>query len=76
MKFVFMYVFVGDVKLIQLATFLAEIDKVMKEYLIKAGYQLPLVMCGDFNSTPFSPVYDLITSGWLHYGGKYYICYK
>ena len=60
----------GDVKLIQLATFFAEIDKVLKEYREKAGYQLPLVICGDFNSTPFSPLFDFITKGKLYYEGK------
>ena len=60
----------GDVKLIQLATFFAEIDKVLDKYREKTGFQLPLVVCGDFNSTPFSPVFNLITSGVLNYNGN------
>ena len=61
---------VGDVKLIQLATFFAEIDKVLEKYRNKIGYQLPLLICGDFNSTPFSPLFDLVTTGELIYEGK------
>jgi endonuclease/exonuclease/phosphatase family metal-dependent hydrolase len=31
------------------------------EWLIRAGTDLPLVVCGDFNATPLSPVYRALT---------------
>ncbi|XP_076816680.1 protein angel homolog 2-like isoform X1 [Clavelina lepadiformis] len=59
----------GDIKLTQLATFFAEIDRVLKELAITFGYQPPLVICGDFNSTPWSPLFQFITKGFLNYEG-------
>lgn len=45
------------------------------EWLVRAGTDLPLVICGDFNATTFSPVYRALARGlsdvrrsrrWLH----------
>jgi endonuclease/exonuclease/phosphatase family metal-dependent hydrolase len=33
------------------------------EWLIRAGTALPLVVCGDFNATPLSPVYRRLETG-------------
>lgn len=56
----------GDVKLAQLAIMLAEIDKVVKSCKAK-GELCNLILCGDFNSVPYMPLYQLITTGELYY---------
>ncbi|XP_032818945.1 protein angel homolog 2 [Petromyzon marinus] len=53
----------GDIKLAQLALLLAEIDKVSD------GGRLPVLLCGDFNSVPGSPLYHFLRHGYLHYHG-------
>ena len=58
----------GDVKLAQLAILLAEIDKVVKSCKAR-GEHCNLIMCGDFNSLPYTPLYQLITTGELYYQG-------
>lgn len=58
----------GDVKLTQLAVLLAEIDKVVKSCKAR-GEHCNLIMCGDFNSLPYTPLYQLITTGELYYQG-------
>lgn len=56
----------GDVKLTQLAIMLAEIDRVVKS--CKANGELcNLILCGDFNSVPHMPLYQLITTGELYF---------
>lgn len=58
----------GDVKLAQLAIMLAEINKVVES--CKANGELcNLILCGDFNSVPHMPLYQLITTGELYYQG-------
>ena len=56
----------GDIKLAQLAHLFAEIDK-------HTGgtnrVDVPLILCGDFNSTPYSPLYDFVTTGNLKFHG-------
>nr|CAB3221526.1 protein angel homolog 2 [Phallusia mammillata] len=59
----------GDIKLVQLATFFAEINNIMRRYQAKMKVAPPLVLCGDFNSTPQSPLYNFITQGYLDYEG-------
>ncbi|XP_074542009.1 protein angel homolog 2 isoform X2 [Halichoeres trimaculatus] len=56
----------GDIKLAQLAILLAEINRVTRR---SDGSSNPVVLCGDFNSTPLSPLYNLLTTGCLEYTG-------
>lgn len=56
----------GDVKLAQVAMMLAEIDSVVTSAKAK-GEHCNVVLCGDFNSVPHMPLYQLITTGNLYY---------
>ena len=56
----------GDIKLTQLAMLLAEISSVARQ---KDGSLCPIIMCGDFNSVPGSPLYSFIKEGKLNYEG-------
>lgn len=56
----------GDIKLTQLAILLAEITEVTQ---IQDGGVCPIVLCGDFNSVPGSPLHQFIREGTLHYEG-------
>uniref|UniRef100_A0A8D0V4P4 Angel homolog 2 n=1 Tax=Sus scrofa TaxID=9823 RepID=A0A8D0V4P4_PIG len=56
----------GDIKLTQLAMLLAEISSVAHQ---KDGSFCPIVICGDFNSVPGSPLYSFIKEGKLNYEG-------
>ncbi|XP_021101693.1 protein angel homolog 1 isoform X10 [Heterocephalus glaber] len=56
----------GDVKLAQMAILLAEVDKVAR---LSDGSHCPIILCGDLNSTPNSPLYNFIRDGELHYDG-------
>lgn len=56
----------GDVKLAQLAILLAEISRQCRR---PDGSANPVVLCGDFNSTPWSPLYSFLTTGCLEYRG-------
>ncbi|KAL4613187.1 hypothetical protein GN956_G23416, partial [Arapaima gigas] len=58
----------GDVKLAQLAVLLAEIDEAVKPWKSK-GVHCPIILCGDFNALPNTPLYQLITTGQLYYHG-------
>ncbi|CAJ1073726.1 protein angel homolog 1 isoform X2 [Xyrichtys novacula] len=58
----------GDVKLAQLAILLAEIDSVVKSCKVK-DEQCNIILCGDFNSLPYRPLYQLITTGELYFQG-------
>ncbi|KAM4541820.1 protein angel homolog 1 isoform 1-T1 [Odontesthes bonariensis] len=58
----------GDVKLAQLAIMLAEIDAVIKSCKVK-GEHCNVIMCGDFNSLPHMPLYQLIATNTLYYQG-------
>nr|XP_061798250.1 protein angel homolog 1-like [Nerophis lumbriciformis] len=58
----------GDVKLAQLAILLAEINSVVKSWKAK-GEHCNVIMCGDFNSLPHKPLYQLITTGELYFEG-------
>lgn len=58
----------GDVKLAQLAILLAEMDQVVRS-LRDRGTSCNLILCGDFNSVPHMPLYQLITTGQLNYHG-------
>lgn len=56
----------GDIKLAQLAILLAEISRLSR---LPNGSTNPVVLCGDFNSTPWSPLYSFLTTGCLDYRG-------
>ncbi|XP_031535143.2 protein angel homolog 1 isoform X1 [Vicugna pacos] len=56
----------GDVKLAQMAILLAEVDKVAK---LSDGSHCPIILCGDLNSVPDSPLYNFIRDGELQYHG-------
>uniref|UniRef100_U3KD12 Angel homolog 2 n=2 Tax=Ficedula albicollis TaxID=59894 RepID=U3KD12_FICAL len=56
----------GDIKLTQLAMLLAEIASVAPQ---KDGSFCPIIICGDFNSVPGSPLYRFIKEGKLNYEG-------
>ncbi|XP_041667843.1 protein angel homolog 1 isoform X2 [Cheilinus undulatus] len=58
----------GDVKLAQLAILMADIDSVVRS--CKAmGEHCNIILCGDFNSLPHTPLYQLITTGELYFQG-------
>ncbi|XP_054844765.1 protein angel homolog 2 isoform X2 [Eublepharis macularius] len=56
----------GDIKLTQLAMLLAEITNLAIQ---EDGRFCPLVLCGDFNSVPHSPLYNFLREGKLNYEG-------
>ncbi|XP_071996248.1 protein angel homolog 2 isoform X2 [Engystomops pustulosus] len=56
----------GDIKLTQLAILLAEITRVAQ---VQDSRFYPIVLCGDFNSVPGSPLHRFIKEGTLHYEG-------
>ncbi|XP_069787423.1 protein angel homolog 2 isoform X2 [Narcine bancroftii] len=56
----------GDIKLAQLAILLAEINKLASD---GKGGHWPIILCGDFNSVPDSPLYNFIRNGKLIYDG-------
>ena len=72
----------GDIKLAQLACLFAELDDISKlpppgassrkEHAGGAtvpAQHCPVILCGDFNCTPFNPLYDFVTKGNLDYCG-------
>ncbi|XP_061853794.1 protein angel homolog 1 isoform X3 [Colius striatus] len=56
----------GDIKLAQMALLLAEIDKIART---TEGSYYPVILCGDLNSVPDSPLYKFICNGELSYHG-------
>ncbi|XP_016533355.1 protein angel homolog 2 isoform X3 [Poecilia formosa] len=56
----------GDIKLAQLAILLAEIGRLSR---LPDGSTNPVILCGDFNSVPWSPLYHFLTTGSLKYKG-------
>jgi len=62
----------GATKLCQAALLLAHLQKVTQQYgpeMDSAPGAAPLILCGDFNSTPYSPLYSLLVEGRLRYEG-------
>lgn len=55
-----------DVKLAQTVLLLAEMDRIS---WAENGQRHPCIITGDFNMTPFSPTYNLVTEGRLIYKG-------
>lgn len=63
----------GDIKLAQLSCLFAEIGEVAQTSSSDQGdccYH-PIICCGDFNSTPYSPIYDFVIRGFLDYNGMH-----
>lgn len=61
----------GDIKLAQLCLLLAEIDRMAFRGVgaeNRPSY-FPVILCGDMNSEPHSPLYSFVTHGALHYAG-------
>ncbi|XP_072266391.1 protein angel homolog 2 [Pyxicephalus adspersus] len=56
----------GDIKLTQLAILLAEITEVAQ---MQDGKLCPIILCGDFNSVPDSPLLKFVKEGRLSYEG-------
>ncbi|KAG7255236.1 hypothetical protein CRUP_037776 [Coryphaenoides rupestris] len=56
----------GDIKLAQLAILFAEISRLSR---LPDGSANPVVLCGDLNSTPWSPLYHFLTQGCLEFKG-------
>lgn len=56
----------GDIKLAQLALLLAEVEKLSRH---PDGSRCPIILCGDLNATPDSPLYQLLYNGVLNYSG-------
>jgi len=59
----------GDIKLVQLATLFAELNDLLSKHEATHGSRPPLILCGDFNSTPDSPLIHFVRSGSLFYQG-------
>ncbi|XP_051579158.1 protein angel homolog 1 isoform X2 [Myxocyprinus asiaticus] len=58
----------GDVKLAQLAILFAEIDMMMKQCKSE-GRSCEVILCGDLNCLPNTPLWQFITTGQLYYHG-------
>ncbi|XP_072536397.1 protein angel homolog 2 [Salminus brasiliensis] len=56
----------GDIKLAQLAMLLAETSRVSR---LADGTTCPVLLCGDFNSVPQSPLYSFVKESKLEYVG-------
>ncbi|XP_043241108.1 protein angel homolog 2-like [Amphibalanus amphitrite] len=56
-----------DVKLAQVALLLAELDRLA--WCGSRQTYLPILLAGDLNLEPHSPVYQFLTRGWLQYAG-------
>lgn len=67
-----------DVKLAQIQLILAEMDRFSFSGFGKTGENLylPMILCGDFNTTPYSPVTSLITEGSLRYLDEHNVLLK
>ena len=64
----------GDIKLAQLSCLFSEIEETARILPPgKGGFSYhPIICCGDFNSTPFSPIYSFVVRGFLDYTGMRY----
>ncbi len=56
----------GEIKLSQLALLLAEMSRVLDQSGLSVD-STPCILCGDFNSVPYSPIYNFVTQGALNY---------
>ncbi|XP_028398583.1 protein angel homolog 2-like [Dendronephthya gigantea] len=61
----------GDIKLAQLAYLFAEINELaVLSKNGKAKTSCPIILCGDMNSMPYSPLYHFLISGQLEYSAR------
>ncbi|XP_043929832.1 protein angel homolog 1 [Protopterus annectens] len=60
----------GDIKLAQTAVLLAEIDRIARINPEEEIYY-PIILCGDLNAVPDSPLYAFIRNGKLQYRGLF-----
>lgn len=58
----------GDVKMAQIRLLFAEIDKIALKSDNNFDYH-PILLCGDFNTEPNSPLYNFIRNGSENFGG-------
>lgn len=58
----------GDIKLAQLSTLFAEVRDVLSDYSMD---KVSVMLCGDFNGVPKSPLYNFVTTQELYYRGKF-----
>ncbi|KFM67877.1 Protein angel-like protein, partial [Stegodyphus mimosarum] len=57
----------GDIKLCQLRLFLAELEKMALRQVTEQGRLYhPVILCGDFNFEPRSPLYQFVENGCLN----------
>lgn len=56
----------GDIKLAQIQYFLAEIDRFTTEDIYTNSYY-PIILCGDFNAHPQSPLIQFMLNGHIKY---------
>jgi protein angel len=61
----------GEVKLAQLMYLFAAIDEVAAQTFDPLPIHDPVILCGDLNLAPYSPLYEFITNGRLDYKGLY-----
>ena len=72
----------GEIKLLQLAMLFAELDQLAHRPShnqvppdqgqasgARTDADYPIILCGDFNSQPFSPLYSFVTRGVIQYAG-------
>eukprot|EP01091_Cochliopodium_minus_P011278 TRINITY_DN3153_c0_g1_i1.p1 TRINITY_DN3153_c0_g1~~TRINITY_DN3153_c0_g1_i1.p1 ORF type:complete len:494 (-),score=154.11 TRINITY_DN3153_c0_g1_i1:34-1515(-) len=59
----------SDVKLVQTQIFIEELTKIREKCKSVTKVDPPMIVCGDFNSTPDSGVYELLTQG--HIGASH-----
>lgn len=57
----------GEVKIAQLQYFLAEIDRFARRTFEETSSCYPIILCGDFNAQPQSPLIDFLLQGSLKY---------
>lgn len=61
----------GDIKLAQLAYLFAEVDSLaMLRRDSLSDVYCPVILCGDLNSIPYSPLHYFLTKGELEYGSR------
>ena len=53
----------GEIKIAQLAVIIAEIKRIVTKH--STLDQCPVILCGDFNLLPFSPLYNFLLNGSL-----------
>jgi len=55
----------ADVKLVQTVLLMDELQRTVARGVFGSREALPMIICGDFNSLPSSPVYQFLSKGQL-----------